>query len=180
MNIRRIVTGHNSASKSVFVSDGAPPATVEFKQVPGLQAALLWSTEPKTVIGKEVTEPSSLTTSWVPALGGSKAMVIVFPPDSVMGSPEFNPAAAGREYMENLPGLAEAFEIEAPGMHRTDSVDYAVVLDGEIFLELDDGEIRKLHKHDLVVQNGTRHAWRNRSDSPATVLFVLVGAARAA
>jgi len=180
MNIRRIVTGNNSASKSVVISDGAPPATVEFKQVPGLQAALVWSTEPDTLVGEEVTEPSSLTNSWIPTPGGSKAMVIVFPPDSVMGSPDFDPAAAGREYMENLPGLAETFEVEAPGMHRTNSVDYAVVLDGEIFLELDDGEIRQLHKHDLVVQNGTRHAWRNRSDSPATVLFVLVGAARAA
>jgi quercetin dioxygenase-like cupin family protein len=65
-------------------------------------------------------------------------------------------------------------------MHKTNSIDYGVVLDGEICLELDDAQERQLQKHDVVVQNGNRHAWRNRSDKPATVLFVLIGAERAA
>jgi quercetin dioxygenase-like cupin family protein len=64
-------------------------------------------------------------------------------------------------------------------MHTTDSVDYDVVLDGEIVLELDDGQTVQLYKHDVVVQHGTRHAWRNVSDRPVTTLFVLVGAKRA-
>jgi uncharacterized cupin superfamily protein len=105
-------------------------------------------------------------------------MVVTFPPDAVMMSSSFDPAAAGGEYMQVLPGLAEKFEMESPGMHTTDSVDYAVLLDGEIHLELDDGAAKKLAPRDVVIQNGTRHAWRNKSDKPATMLFVLVGAKR--
>lgn len=68
--------------------------------------------------------------------------------------------------------------MDNPGMHTSDSIDYDVVMEGEIHLELDDGESKKLSRGDVVVQNGTRHAWRNKSDKPATMLFVLVGAHR--
>jgi uncharacterized cupin superfamily protein len=105
-------------------------------------------------------------------------MVVTFPPDAVMMSPGFDPAAAGAEYMAVLPGLAECFEPEHPGMHTTSTIDYGMLLDGEIHLELDGGATKKLSPRDVVVQNGTRHAWRNRSDKPATMLFVLVGARR--
>ena len=61
-------------------------------------------------------------------------------------------------------------------MHTTPTVDYGIVLEGEIWLELDNGQLWKLKKHDIIVQNGTRHAWRNPSSSPATLAFVLIGA----
>ncbi|RYF63003.1 MAG: cupin domain-containing protein, partial [Comamonadaceae bacterium] len=66
------------------------------------------------------------------------------------------------------------------GMHTTDSIDYDIVLEGEITLELDDGQQVQLRKHEVAVQHGNRHAWRNLSDQPATMLFVLLGAARTA
>ena len=65
-----------------------------------------------------------------------------------------------------------------PRNHRTDSIDYAMVLDGEITLELGDGSKTRLRRHDVVVQNGTRHAWRNESDRSATIAFVLIGTVR--
>ena len=67
-------------------------------------------------------------------------------------------------------------EFEPDGMHRTPTVDYGIVLDGEIWLELDEGRSALLRQHDVVVQNGTRHAWRNKSNRPATLAFVLIGA----
>jgi uncharacterized cupin superfamily protein len=91
---------------------------------------------------------------------------------------DFDPAAFGAEFAANAPGLAERFEMDHPGMHTTDSIDYDVVLEGELVLELDDGKEVTLRAHDVVVQNGTRHAWRNRSDKPAKMLFVLLGAPR--
>jgi uncharacterized cupin superfamily protein len=105
-------------------------------------------------------------------------MIVVFPPDAVMMRAEFDAAAFGAEFAQRIPGLAEKFEPEHPGMHTTDSIDYDVVLDGEITLELDDGVQVPLRRHDVVVQHGNRHAWRNLSERPATMLFVLVGAPR--
>ena len=178
MQARRIVTGRDAGGKSIVVSDAAPPRTVTFKHVPGLSAALLWETPPQPTLGQS-GDSSISARSWVPAAGGSNLMLVTFPPDSVVMNPGFDPAAAGAEYGQLLPGLAEAFERDSPGMHTTDSVDYAVLLEGELHLELDGGALTKLSPHDVVVQNGTRHAWRNRGERPATVLFVLVGATRA-
>lgn len=93
-------------------------------------------------------------------------------------TPTFDPVAAGGEYVKALPGLAEKFEIDNPGMHTTDTIDYGILIDGEIHLELDNNVVKKLSPRDIVVQNGTRHAWRNKSTKPATMLFVLVGATR--
>ncbi|MGH7857089.1 MAG: cupin domain-containing protein, partial [Candidatus Binatia bacterium] len=67
-------------------------------------------------------------------------------------------------------------ESDAPGMHTTQTVDYGVVLRGEISLELDDGAKVRLRPGDCVVQNGTRHAWRNESGRECVMAFVIVGA----
>ncbi|WP_245289306.1 MULTISPECIES: cupin domain-containing protein [Bradyrhizobium] len=107
-------------------------------------------------------------------------MKVTFPPDSVMMSADFDPAAAGAEYMSRIPGLAQRFEPDSPGMHTTDSVDYGILIEGEISLELDDGKTVALKPGDVVVQNGTRHAWRNPGAKPATLIFVLIGASRSA
>ena len=80
--------------------------------------------------------------------------------------------------MARMPDLARTFEPECPGMHRTDTVDYAIVLSGEIWLEVDDGNDTLLRPTDVVVQQGTRHAWRNKSDAQAVVAFFMVGARR--
>lgn len=178
MQVRRIVTGHGPSGKSIFVSDAATPRSTAFKHVPGFVTSLVWETSPNASVPAAAGDPSVTAPSWVPVPGGTNLMFVTFPPDSVMMNPGFDPAAAGGEYMQVLPGLAECFEMDHPGMHTTDSVDYGVLIDGELHLELDDGAIRKLAPHDVVIQNGTRHAWRNQSDKPATMLFVLVGAAR--
>jgi hypothetical protein len=105
-------------------------------------------------------------------------MMVTFPPDSVMMRSDFDPSAFGAEFAQNAPGLAERFEMDNPGMHTTDSIDYDVVLDGVITLELDDGKEVVLGRHEVCIQHGTRHAWRNKTDQPATMLFVLLGAQR--
>jgi mannose-6-phosphate isomerase-like protein (cupin superfamily) len=112
----------------------------------------------------------------VPGPGETIALTVTFPPASVYADPGFDPAAAGAEQLEATPGLAELFEPDAPGMHTTPTVDYGVVLKGEIVLDLDGGEVATLGPGDIVVQNRTRHAWRNPGTEPATVFFVLIGA----
>jgi hypothetical protein len=99
-----------------------------------------------------------------------------FPPTSEARTGA-DPEAARREYLARVPGDWN-FE-QGLGMHATDSVDYGVVLSGEIWLELDDGAEVRLGPGDVVVQNGTRHAWHTRAVEPCVVFFVLVGARRA-
>lgn len=178
MSVRRVVTGHGPDGKSVFKSDAAAPRSAAFKSVPGFITSLLWETKPGASLPAGEGDPSVAAASMVPAPGGTNLMIVTFPPDSVMMSPDFDPAAAGAEYMQILPGLAEKFEMENPGMHTTDTVDYGMLLEGELHLELDEGETKKLEPRTVVIQNGTRHAWRNKSDKPATMLFVLIGAER--
>lgn len=176
MSIRRVVTGH-SMKKAVIVSDGPPPKVLTFHAIPGSVSALLWQTASPPSVPHE-GEAVSGSSSLVPALGESRLVVITFPPDSVMASPEFDPVAAGREAMAKMPEMASRLEPDSPGMHTTDTVDYAIVLDGEVSLEVDDGQQVHLKPHDIVVQNGTRHGWRNKTGNPATVAFVLIGANR--
>jgi quercetin dioxygenase-like cupin family protein len=76
------------------------------------------------------------------------------------------------------PGLAEMFEADNPGMHTTDTVDYGICVRGEVWLELDDGAEERITPGTVVVQRGTRHAWHNRTNEVATVVYVLIGARR--
>ena len=75
-----------------------------------------------------------------------------------------------------LPGLIEHMEVDDPGMHTTDSVDYGIVLEGRITLELDDGVTEELEAGDIVIQNGTRHAWRYTEK--VTIAWILIGVSR--
>ncbi len=79
---------------------------------------------------------------------------------------------------EKLPRMAEVMEPSHPGTHTTDTVDLDLVISGEVFLELDDGAEVRLGPGDCVVQNGTRHAWHNRSSEPAVSFVALLGAHR--
>jgi len=77
-----------------------------------------------------------------------------------------------------LPGMIDVLELDHPGMHTTDTVDFDVVVFGEVVLELDDGAEVVLKAGDCVIQNGTRHAWHNRSGEKCVIAVTLVGAER--
>ena len=181
MKVRRVVLGVGSSGKSSVLSDQVARRNSAFKSVPGFQATLLWSTTASSEAGSKApfSDPA-IEANFLPGVGESRLMFVTFPPDAVMMREDFDGAAFGAEFGQLLPGLAETFEPDAPGMHTTDSIDYDVVLDGEISLELDDGQEVLLKKHDVAVQQGNRHAWRNKGDKPATMLFVLMGKKRAA
>lgn len=178
MKIRRIVTGHDAHGSAVFVSDGDAPRAQLFKHIPGHAFAQVWSTAPGAALPAAAGDPTTAGGSVVPLAGGSSLLVVTFPPDSVMMDPAMDHAAAGAELAAALPGLIECFEMDHPGMHTTASIDYGIVLSGELWLELDHGAVKQVGPGDIVVQQGTRHAWRNRGSEPATVAFVLLGAAR--
>ncbi|KOF13882.1 cupin [Ensifer adhaerens] len=174
---RRVVTGIRDG-KSVFVSDGAVPNAHLHQSIPGFMTSVCWATPSQLSLPLDRGDPSLRGISIPPAPGETRLMIVQFPPDSVMADPSFDPVAADAEQHQYLPGLAELFEREAPGMHTTDTVDYDVVLEGDIWLELDDGAEVHLRQGDVAIQCGTRHAWRNKGTSPATMAFILIGATR--
>ena len=175
MGQRRLVTGVREGRATVL-SDGPVPTEHQFAAVPGMTSAVLWTTAPQPEI--DVAEAAPAGVYWHPAPGGTVLAVVDFAPDSVMAQPDFDFASAGAEQMQHLPGLAERFEQDNPGMHTTETVDYAIVQQGNIWLELEAGEPSLLEAGDVVIQQRTRHAWRNRSSEPARVVFVLIGTDR--
>jgi hypothetical protein len=173
--MRRVVTGHDAQGRSVVVSDGPVPRAHAFTTLPGFASALPWATEPGEPAPRAGDDPTAEVTGFVPAPGGTRFLVLTLPPDATMADPSFDPVVFGREQLAESPGIAESMEIENPGMHATPTVDYGIVLAREVTLELDDGALTKLSTGDIVVQNGTRHGWRNHSDGPVTLAFVLIG-----
>ncbi|MFD6058958.1 cupin domain-containing protein [Rhodococcus wratislaviensis] len=174
MNYRRVVVS-NVNGISTVVEDGQPTRLNLSQHTPGFASGFVWSTEPKPILSSSTTDPTLAKSSFLPAVGGTSLLLLTLPPDSVYADPSYDPVAAGAEAAESSPGLAELFERDNPGMHTTPTVDYDVVIEGEVWLELSEGEVH-LTAGDVVVQHGTRHAWRNKGDKPATVLAVLIGA----
>ena len=169
--VRRVSTGHDESGRSVFSSDGEVEE-IAYVHTPQFASAHVWSTTSPMTPQDGVPERPA---SFVPGPGETIALTVTFPPDSVFGSADFHPAEAVEENLRNTPGLAELFEPDEPGMHTTPTVDYVVVLDGTVVLELDDGATTTLNPGDVVVQNATRHAWRVPGDTPATIFVVLIG-----
>jgi uncharacterized cupin superfamily protein len=173
--VRRIVTGHDEGGNAVFVSDGEPPETHSFKSVPGQMVSQIWTTNGSVQIPLTGEDPTPGHKSSVPAEAGSTRITIVsLAPESVFADPEFDAEAAVAEEAE-IVGMGDYFDPDAPGFHRTPTIDYIIVLEGELVLELDDGDERTIRPGDTVVQNGTRHAWRNRTGAPATFAGVMIG-----
>jgi mannose-6-phosphate isomerase-like protein (cupin superfamily) len=170
---RRIVTG-NVNSKSIVQSDEQLQA-YEFKSVPNYEHTLVW-VNPTTPDLREEQRFDRYPDSVVPGPGGTSLHFVTFPSSLVFADLSFDGEAARSEALIRLRGLADHFEKEDPAMHKTNTVDYAVVYEGEVWLELDDAKTIHLKRGDVVVQNGTRHAWRNKGTKPVTMLFFLNGA----
>jgi mannose-6-phosphate isomerase-like protein (cupin superfamily) len=173
MPTRRVVTGRDSSGRSVFVSDGELEATT-VSLLPGYEFQSLWGADTIPILPTDGTEP--VHPSYFPPPHGFRVGTFTVPPDATGIPDDLDIATALGELGSKLPGMADVMEPDNPGMHTTATVDVELVISGEIWLELDDGEERHLRAGDVVVQNGTRHAWRNKSDQPCTMLVVLIGA----
>jgi hypothetical protein len=179
--ILRIVTGHDDQGKAIFVNYSEPPRRISFNNLPGLEFIELWATDDTPSIPVDHDDPTIAMSSFVPRPAGTRFRIVNFPPELELPKlieDGFDPIAFRKEYMTKIPGLAESHEVDDPGMHTTDTVDYGIVLSGEIYLELDDKKEVHLKAGDCIVQNGTRHGWRNRSTEPCVMAFIMIGAER--
>lgn len=175
MVVRRVVTGHDSEGRSRVVDDRTvEPITSAL--MPGFVAYRLWGRdEPPTF--PDGGSPSG-GESWFPPREGSRFMIITHAPEGLTPSPDVDTAAATAELERQMPGVISSMEPDGSGMHTTDTIDYLMVVHGEATLELDDGTRAVLRAGDVVIQNGTRHAWRNYGTEPCTIVAVAVGADR--
>lgn len=171
---KRVVVVNAEDGKSGINPGYDQPRAYSFQHTPGFETSVLWGTTPGSKLPTKGEDAALTTISTHPDPGGTVFMMLTLPPDSVYFSPEYDPVLAGQEFAEHAVGIAERMEPDAPGFHRTQTVDYVWVAKGQVVLETDTGEVT-LEENDVVVQNGTRHAWRNRTDSPATLGVVLVG-----
>lgn len=150
---RRVVTGHDKSGKSIVLSDGFPPIDLKYPER-GVAFFEIWSTNASPApLSATEAEPTHELVELAPKSRGTVIRILDF-----------------------LPGFSKERSGTRPFVHRTESLDYGIVLEGEIFLLLDDSEVH-LNAGDVVVQRGTDHAWENRSDRPARMAFVLVDGA---
>ena len=175
MRRRRVVTGHDAQGTSVFVSDEAvEPVTLSL--LPGAEFHQMWGRDTTPTLPSDVA--SLVGYRYFPPLTGFRFGFFTIGPDSVTLPADLDIGAALEELEGQLPGMSEVMEPDHPGMHTTDTVDLDVVMSGEVWLELDNGQAVRLGPGDCVVQNGTRHAWHNRTSEPCTLAIALIGARR--
>ena len=175
--VRRIVTGHDGAGRSIVLSDATSPHLLENPVRPGRGLTDLWRTD---------RTPASNTGS----VDAADRPVTLNPPEqgSVFRFFQINPAADEAELTEaeREARYAQAFTAMGasadrhdtsrhPGMHQTRTVDYIILLEGEVTLVLDEGEV-ELRPFDVVVQRGSNHAWINKGSAPALLAGVLIDA----
>lgn len=153
---RRLVTGDDADGKAIFLKDEICPNVHAIMGTSTFATTELWKTfATPAILAKEAADPAAGPTGVPPPLGGTVFRVVEFPPDRV--------------WLQKQPNNAGAM------MHKTPSIDYAYVIDGEIYAVLDKGEAL-MQAGDVLIQRGTNHAWANRSERPCRVLFVLVSA----
>ena len=168
--MRRIVTGHNGNGKSIVAIDG-PPARSIGEDVGGLFE--LWNTDGNEVISTDVIDRADDEIILSPPVGGTKFRYF-----------QINPLAEGvpEDMLQEI--AADAFEkvgaahhrvdtSKHPAMHKTETVDYIILLKGDVTLILDEEEV-DLKPFDVVVQRGTNHAWVNNGNEPALLIAVLI------
>jgi mannose-6-phosphate isomerase-like protein (cupin superfamily) len=176
VSVRRVVTGRDQSGKSVFVSDEQVEPN-RWPLMPGFEVVQLWGGDETPSMPTDGTQPDA--PAFFPPAAGYRFAFVTIPPEGSGALPEdLDVEQAIAEVNAALPGMMDHMEPGNPGMHTTDTVDLDLVLSGEMFLELDDGAEVHLRPGDCVIQNGTRHAWHNRSSEPCTMLSILVGGER--
>jgi mannose-6-phosphate isomerase-like protein (cupin superfamily) len=172
--ITRTVTGHDAQGKAIVASHGPLPHVAEIAAIPGTVFHEVWCTQGSPVVVDNGTDPTAGPLQLKPPANGTRIRFVDIPPDT----DDFLQHGASRmqeAFVQIGDQAASTVQAHSPHplMHRTESVDYGVVIEGEMTLVLDDSEVT-LRPGSVVVQRGTNHAWANRSGKPCRMLFVLV------
>ncbi len=163
--VRRVITGHRAGKGAVLFDGPAPNARL--RAASGLVSTLVWVTDETPADIRGTGDRAAREIGVPPPAAGSIFRVVDFPPEQ---------GERSREAILREMGVAPGGAARHHAMHRTRSIDYAIVLEGEIDMLLEDSEVH-LRAGDVLVQQGTDHAWVNRGTSPCRIAFVLIDAA---
>ncbi len=175
MKVRRVTTGHSAEGKAVVASDTEVDG-IALTQLPGAEFHRLWGGDVLPRFPDDGSQPDGR--EYFPPLGGFRFMMFTVAPHSTSRRAAADRHALATEMEANLPGLASHMEPNSPGMHTTDTIDFEYIIEGDVWLDLDEGATVHLNTGDTVVQNGTRHRWRNESAEPCRIVVFMVGTPR--
>lgn len=169
--IRRVVTGHDRSGKSIFIADGKAPNVLEMKSMRGVALTDLWRTTTAPASNSGNSDAAAGKIKLEPPGNGTILRIVEFPPDTA-----WRKTADAKAAFASI-GAAGAPDHDSgdPMMHATASVDYIIVLKGEIYAIMDKGE-KLLRQGDVLIQRGTNHSWSVRTKQPCVIAAVLVGA----
>lgn len=175
--VRRVVTGHDGHGKAIVISDALAPTTHSTPLRPGHYSTDIWRTTGMPIpIPADEPDPTPGPRRLMPMPTGTVIRIADVPPET-QATMTVDPNHAREIFKVMGNEGASTFGAGAnqrhPYMHRTESVDYAVVLTNEIVLLLDDSEVL-LKAGDVVIQRGTNHAWANRTKNVTRMLYVLM------
>lgn len=169
---RRVVTGHDENGVATVISDEEASCILARPNRPGVTLTNLWMNDKTPAAMERADDPVTGPLILHPPKNGSVFRIVQFDPEDpevlakLDGKSAFAEMGAGANIVENA---------RHPFMHRTDSLDYTVILSGEIYMMMDEDEYL-LKAGDTVVQQGTNHAWSNRGTEPCLIAFILVDA----
>lgn len=168
--VRRVLTGHDAEGRSTFIADGEAPNMKEVPVMPGLALTDLWETKGAPASNEGDADAADRPIQLEPPKNGTILRIVEFPPDTQWRT------ARSREAFKAI-GASHAPDKSSsdPMMHKTATVDYIIVLKGEIYAIMDTGE-KLLRAGDVLVQRGTNHSWSVRGTEPCIVAAVLVSA----
>ncbi len=175
--VRRVVTGHDAAGRAVIVSDGPAANVIENPARPGRGLTELWLTGTTPADNSGEADTAAASVALEPPAGGTVFRFFQLMPEGEDGALD----AAQREAQfaagfANMKASHTRVDTSRhPGMHKTASVDYIILLSGEVTMLLDEGEV-ELKPFDVVIQRGTNHAWINRGAAPAVLAAILIDA----
>ena len=169
--VRRVLTGHDSQGRSTFLADGQAPNVKEMPHFPGLALTDLWETGGAPASNAGDADAADRPVRLEPPKSGTILRIVEFPPDATRPR-----GADGSEGFKAI-GASHAQDRRSsdPMMHKTSTVDYIIVLKGEIYAVMETGE-KLLKAGDILVQRGTNHSWNVRGTEPCIVAAVLVSA----
>mgnify|MGYP003983902143 CR=1 FL=1 len=167
-DLRRIITGHDSDGRSVVTIDGPPGAV-------GGSLREIWNSAGHVVDSLDATDSGADKIVLSPPENGSRFRWFIIHPEDNSMSPEEKEKLVAERFEEMGAAHERPDTTRHPGMHKTETIDYIILLSGQVTLLLDEEE-RDMKPHDVVVQRGTNHAWINKGTEPALLCAILIDA----